>query len=152
MTTSEQNLVSVETQSEYSVTTGRRETRIFVKMYVEAASSGLIADMGAERWQTLCVLASFMDANGDCYPSQEHIAARLGVSRQAAGKRIKSLLAYRWRGRPLVVATKARADGTQRFENTRYTVLPVSQLAIFDGEVEAMSAGADTARPVYGST
>ncbi|EMT54785.1 putative transcriptional regulator [Brevibacillus borstelensis AK1] len=147
----EQNLVSVETQSEYSVTTGRRETRIFVKMYVDAAISGLIADMGAERWQTLCVLASFMDANGDCYPSQEHIARRLGVSRQTAAARIKSLLAYRWRGRPLVHATRGREDGSQRFDNTRYTVLPVSQLAIFNGEAEAMSSGADTGLSVYGS-
>ncbi|QQE73164.1 helix-turn-helix domain-containing protein [Brevibacillus composti] len=147
----EHNLVSIETQSEYSVTTGRRETRIFVKMYVDAVHSGLLADIGDENWRTLCVIAAFMDERGECYPTQELIAHRLGVSLQTAAARIKSLLAYRWRGRPLVHATKGREDGSQRFDNTRYTVLPVSQLAIFSGEAEAMSSGADTGRSVYGS-
>jgi hypothetical protein len=47
------NLVSIESQSEYSITTGKKETRIFVKMYVEAVHSGLIANMGPERWQNV---------------------------------------------------------------------------------------------------
>lgn len=38
------NLVSVERQSEYSITEGKTETRIFVKMYVSAVRDGLIAD------------------------------------------------------------------------------------------------------------
>lgn len=40
--TIEQRLVSVESQTEYSVTSGATETRIFVKMYVDAAKAGLI--------------------------------------------------------------------------------------------------------------
>lgn len=61
-----QNLVSVETQSEYSVTTGRRETRIFVKMYVDAVHSGLLADIGDENWRTLCVIAAFSRETDRC--------------------------------------------------------------------------------------
>jgi biotin operon repressor len=132
------NLVSIETQSEYSLTTGKKETRIFVKMYVDAVKSGLIADMGAERWQTLCVLASFMNEKGECYPTQEQIAKALGISREAANRRIKSLCEYRWNGRPIVVKEKRRDDKTQRWENAHYTILPLSQLAIFNGETESM--------------
>ncbi|WP_231929028.1 helix-turn-helix domain-containing protein [Brevibacillus sp. SKDU10] len=70
----EHNLVSVETQSEFSVTSGRRETRIFLKMYVDAVHSGFLADIGDENWRTLCVIASFMNEKGECYPTQEMIA------------------------------------------------------------------------------
>lgn len=99
---------------------------IFFYVYVDAVSSGMVADMGAERWQTLCVLASFMDESGVCYPSQDYIAARLGVSRQAANKRIKRLLAYRWEGEEVVTAEK-RQHGNN-WQNTVYTIQPVSRL------------------------
>lgn len=133
---SNENILSVETQREYSLTTGKSETRIFVKMYVDAVKSGLIADLGAERWQTLCVLASFMDERGECYPSQDHIASALNIRREAASKRIKSLCNYRWNGRQIVVKSQSREGETQRWLNCRYTILPLSQLAIFNGNVE----------------
>ncbi|GIN89878.1 hypothetical protein J22TS1_09290 [Siminovitchia terrae] len=47
-TDSQDNLVSIEAQTEHSLTTGKSETRIFVKMYVDAVRSGLIADMGED--------------------------------------------------------------------------------------------------------
>lgn len=125
------NLVSIETQSEYSITSGKKETRIFVKMYVEAVHSGLIADMGPERWQTLCVIAAFMDENGECYPTQYAIAERLKVARETANRRIKSLCEYRWQGRPVVVKVQSRDHEKQTWDNVRYTILPISGLEIF---------------------
>jgi hypothetical protein len=125
-------LVSVESQSEFSITSGKKETRIFVKMYVEAVHGGLIADMGAERWQTLCVIAAFMDDKGECYPTQYAIANRLNVKRETANRRIKSLCDYRWQGRPLVEKVQARNHEKQTWDNVRYTILPISGLTIFD--------------------
>lgn len=125
------NLVSVETQTEYSVTSGKHETRIFLKMYVDAVHSGFLADIGDENWRTLCVIASFMNAKGECYPTQELIAQRLGVSRQTANKRVKRLLDYRWNGNAVINAVRKRSE-KGKWENTRYTVLPISHLAIFD--------------------
>ncbi|MDQ0174462.1 helix-turn-helix domain-containing protein [Bacillus chungangensis] len=123
-------MLSVESQREYSITSGKAETRIFVKMYVDAVHSGLIADMGAERWQTLCVLAAFMDADGNCFPSQELIANRLKVTRETANRRIRALCDYRWNGSPLVEKVRARQKGGI-WENARYTIKPISNLGIF---------------------
>lgn len=141
---SSDNLVSVEAQTEHSLTTGKSETRIFLKMYVDAVKHGLIADMGDSNWRTLCVIASFMDEKGNCWPTQSQIAKGLGVSRQAASARIRKLLDYRWQGRPLVEAVKVRTDkGT--WDNTRYTVLPISQLRIFEAEPEDLTPMQPTA-------
>jgi hypothetical protein len=128
---SEKNLVSVETQSELSLTTGKKETRIFVKMYVEAVHSGLIADMGPERWQTLCVIAAFMDEKGECYPTQYAIAERLNVARETANRRIKSLCEYRWQGRAVIEKVQSRDHEKQTWDNVRYTILPISGLKMF---------------------
>lgn len=133
----EENLVSIESQTERSFTEGKSETKIFLKMYVSAVKHGLLADMGDSNWRTLCVVASFMNEQGECYPTQSQIAKGLGVSRQAAGKRVRKLLDYRWQGQPLVTAVKDRSEG--RFDNTRYTVLPISQIRIFDAEPEELS-------------
>lgn len=127
---SENSLVSVERQTEYSINKQKHETRIFVKMYVDAVRSGLIADMGAKNWTTLCVIASFMDEKGECYPTQDYIAKGLGVSRQTANKYVNDLLEYRWQGQPVVRVVKERNKG--KFANNRYTVLPVSNLEIFN--------------------
>jgi hypothetical protein len=125
------HLVSVETQSELSLTTGKKETRIFVKMYVEAVHSGLIADMGPERWQTLCVIAAFMDEKGECYPTQYAIAERLSVARETANRRIKSLCEYRWQGRAVIEKVQSRDHEKQTWDNVRYTILPISGLKMF---------------------
>jgi hypothetical protein len=125
------HLISVETQSELSLTTGKKETRIFVKMYVEAVHSGLIADMGPERWQTLCVIAAFMDEKGECYPTQYAIAERLKVARETANRRIKSLCEYRWQGRAVIEKVQSRDHEKQTWDNVRYTILPISGLKMF---------------------
>jgi hypothetical protein len=127
----DKHLVSVETQSELSLTTGKKETRIFVKMYVEAVHSGLIADMGPERWQTLCVIAAFMDEKGECYPTQYAIAERLKVARETANRRIKSLCEYRWQGRAVIEKVQSRDHEKQTWDNVRYTILPISGLKMF---------------------
>jgi len=91
----ENELVSVVSQTEHNLTEGKSETKIYLKMYVDAVRYGLLADMGDNNWRTLCVLASFMNEKGECFPTQAQIAKGLGVSRQAAQRRLKKLAEYR---------------------------------------------------------
>ncbi|SFS47416.1 helix-turn-helix domain-containing protein [Marininema halotolerans] len=104
--------------------------RIFVKLYIDAVHAGMVADMGADNWHTLCVLASFIDKDGTCYPSQEYLADRMGVkTREAANRRIKALCEYRWEGRTVVTKEKVRGKG-QMFANNKYYFTEVSPFAI----------------------
>jgi DNA-binding MarR family transcriptional regulator len=76
-----------------------------------------------------------MSEDGKCWPTQSQIAKGLGVSRETANRRVKKLEAYRWQGKPLIEKKRERQkDG--RWENARYTILPISQLRIFKAEPE----------------
>ncbi|MGF9711690.1 helix-turn-helix domain-containing protein [Paenibacillus naphthalenovorans] len=86
--------------------------------------------MGADLYATLTVIAAHMDADGHCYPTQASIGRMLGVNRQTANKYVQRLLAYRWRGEPVIVAEKVRGPGG-RFDRNVYTVTAASGLAIF---------------------
>lgn len=104
--------------------------RIYFRTYVDTIKSGIIADMGPELWATLNVIAAHMDADGRCYPSQAAIGRLLGVNRQTANKYVQRLLAYRWRGSPVLVAENVR-EGGGRFGKNVYTITEAGGLAIF---------------------
>ena len=132
-----QKLISVEVKKEFDVLNKNWQEQVYVKLYVAARTSGFLADISDRDWKTLCVLATFMDAQGNCYPSQIQIAEALGIGRQAANERISSLLRYRWHGRPIVTVAKTRKDVCtgkkgERWANNRYTILPLSNLGFGD--------------------
>ncbi len=108
--------------------------KIFIKMYVEAVHSGMLADMGPERWQTLCALASFMDRDGKCYPTQELLGHRLGISKENANRRVQKLLKYRWNGEPVLTMIKVRNPISGSWLKSVYTIHPNSGLSIFDAD------------------
>jgi len=127
-------LVTVEFQTEVDVATGSREKRMFVKMYFDARDSGLLAALPDELWKTLCCLATYMDEDGNCYPSQALLGAALGISRQHINYRIKRLLAFRFHGEPILTMSKSRQKkrGGSRWANNVYRLRPITGLAMFD--------------------
>jgi len=138
-------LVSVEFQTEVDVATGSREHRMFIKMYFEARESGLLASIPGELWKMLCCLATYMDENGNCYPTQERIARDLGIRRQRANERIQDLLNFRFNGQP-VLSLKRKTRVRGRWNNNVYRIQPISALKIFDKtEAATMSANPDMA-------
>lgn len=88
---------------------------------VKAIKEGLLKELDGGAWLTLCNLAAFIDAGGICSPSQELLAQKMGISRYAVSARIKKLLAYRWKGEPIVTAEKIRGENA-RYEKTIYTL------------------------------
>lgn len=103
---------------------------LFIKLYISMRKSGLLAHLSDKDFRTLITLATFMDEEGTCYPSQFALARALGVTQSAAAKRVKSLLRIHWQGRPLVTADKTRSP-SGRFARTRYAIQPESGLRIF---------------------
>ena len=129
-------LVTVEFQTEIDVATGNREQRMFVKMYFDARDSGLLAALPDELWKTLCCLATYMDEDGNCYPSQARLASDLSIRREHMNKRIKRLLAFRFHGAPVITMTKSRESkrGGSRWANNVYRLRPITGLAMFAEE------------------
>ena len=130
-------LVSIQIEKELDVFEGNAgwEHRVFVKLYVAARTSGLLAEISDRDWKTLCTLATFMDEDGVCYPSQAQLAHALQIHRATANERIQSLAGFRFKGRPVLLVSKRRSQG-KRFAANLYTILPVSELKIFDRKQE----------------
>jgi hypothetical protein len=135
-------LFSVEVNKSYNVIDQEWQSEIYFKIYLSMFKSGLVRELGSDRFAVLMAIASFMDDTGKCYPTQEQIAEILGISRATANKRINSLLEFRWNSRPIIERQKVRFKMSPN-ENSVYTVLPLSQLAIFKGEIEAVDANPD---------
>ncbi|MEK4697788.1 helix-turn-helix domain-containing protein [Bacillus sp. FSL M8-0063] len=107
---------------------------VYVKFFV-GARNGLIAEMGAKLWTTYSVLATYMDRDGYCYPSQDQLARNLGIRRETVSRRIKELLDFRWKGDPLVTVERKRVNGNQ-FTNLVYCVNPTYAYRIFTESIE----------------
>jgi len=127
----DEKMVTVEIQKEFDVLDKAWENKVFVKLFVAARTSGLLKKISDREFKTLIALALYMDENGDCYPSQDQVARDLGISRETANRRIKSLLRFRFNGEPVLTAARLRNKGGT-WENVRYTILPVAHLKIFE--------------------
>src|SRR5689334_13259411 len=125
-------LVTIEVQREHDLFSGEMAERIFVKLYVAARESGLLAAISDRDWKTLCTLATYMDGDGYCYPSQAELAKAMGCSRQMANERVKSLAAFRFQGRQVLLVVKGKRSGSGEWTRNGYRVLPISRLRIYD--------------------
>lgn len=100
-----------------------------IKVYHGLANSGLLSALPGKSVKTLLALAMFMNEEGKCFPSRTKLAKILGVSEKQVSFNIKALEDFRFNGKPIVEVDRSNW-------NNFYRVLPASQIAIFDGEVE----------------
>ena len=95
-------ILEVTIERNFDVVNKGWENRIFLKLYLSIRTSGLLGAISDKNLKTLITLATFMDAEGKCFPSQECLAKSLNLTQAGVAKRMKSLLAFRWQGRQFV--------------------------------------------------
>jgi len=96
-----------------------QQGEVFIKFYA-GARNGLMAHLGADLWHLYCALATYMDRDGSCYPTQKKLARDLGIRRETVNKRLKRLLEIEYNGEKIVTAEKRRDPKTQVYVNTVY--------------------------------
>jgi biotin operon repressor len=141
-------LVTVESQRELDLFTGQQVERTFVKLYVAARRSGLLAAISDRDWKTLCTLATYMDAAGYCFPSQAALARAMGCSRQMANERIRNLAAFRFQGQAVLLVVKGQRSAQGTWAHNGYRVLPIARLRIYDQPRDAGQPRRKTTRTV----
>lgn len=95
---------------------------MFTKVYHEPLDGGLLRALGAEGTQTLLALATFIDRDGKCYPTQDQLAELVGVSRTTMNKRVNELCKVQYNGEYVLLKEQVRYKGN--FSNNVYTVNP----------------------------
>jgi hypothetical protein len=126
------------------MTTKRKDMRhLFARMHLSFIEDGLLAainqEAGAGSVIALLVIVKHMDSEGIAYPSQQLIAKESGVTERTAGTWIRSLLSFKWNGRPIMTVEKMD-NGKGHLYNV-YRVLPASQWSIFHGDVHEEDDG-----------
>lgn len=129
-------LMDVAIERRFDVLKKSWDSIVFTKLYQSLRTSGLLAKLSDKDFKTLICLSTFVDAEGNCFPSQEALSQALGISHSAAAERIKSLLSFHWQGKPLISAKKIK---TWRgvLDSTIYSILPESSMNIFDNDEES---------------
>lgn len=134
----ENNLFSVSHNKEINLASGETVNNVYVRVYTSMFTSGLVARMGANRFTTLMALASYMDAQGECYPTQIQLAEAIGVHKNTVNKYINELLEFKIDGKPLVTRQKVNKGQGKIF--SYYKIHPLSQLAKFNGNIESLDS------------
>jgi len=143
------SLFSVSHDQELNLGNGKTINNVYVRVYTSLFTSGLVARMGSNRFTTLMALASYMDAQGECYPTQIQLADAIGVHKNTVNKYINELLDFTIDGKPLVTRTKI--NRSQGKISSYYKIHPLSQLAKFGGEIINLE-GTKTGRLVLDHT
>ncbi|MFL6559228.1 MAG: helix-turn-helix domain-containing protein [Bacillus sp. (in: firmicutes)] len=122
---------------------------IFVKFHKHALTSGLIGELGPERWQTLSALALYMNDRGKCFPSQDTIAEHLDIRRETVNRRIKALCDFRWQGQPILTKEQTKHPRNKTFLQNTYFISQASGFKFGKEENKAPSDTDDTDRVTY---
>lgn len=126
-------MFTVSIDKEYDVMKKEFSSSIYLRVYTSLFKAGIVRDLKPANFTVLLAIASFMDADGNCYPTQRQIAEITGITTPTVNKAVNELLEFKVNGIPII--TREFVQNGQ-FKNSYYTVNPLSQLAIFDGLVK----------------
>lgn len=129
-----EKMLAVSHEVDVDLSNGTKTEQVYVRVYNSIFTSGIVSAIGTSGLTTLIALASFMDENGECYPTQQQIADRIGCHKNTANKYVNDLLEARINGEPIVTRTKLNKGNGLIY--SYYKIHPLSQLAKFDGTIE----------------
>ena len=102
---------------------------IFHKVHLSFFTSGLAKEIGATKFFVLNALASYMKEDGFCYPTQEQLEERTGISTKSI--HLKELSQMEIDGKPILKMDKYPTKNGHY--NYAYKVLPLSQISKYEG-------------------
>jgi DNA-binding MarR family transcriptional regulator len=106
----------------------KQEAKLFLQLWIFPLKNGLLAQLKPEQWQTLSALATFMNKNGECFPSLRTLAHMLGLKDQGAvSARIKNLEGHTYENEPILIVRRGKRlseKGTYLFTNNTYFLNP----------------------------
>ncbi|PFW43810.1 helix-turn-helix domain-containing protein [Priestia megaterium] len=130
-------MFSISFDKEMNHYTNEVESQVYLRVYTSMFTSGLVGKMGIQNFATLMAISSYMNEEGECFPTQRQLAERMGVHRNSVNRYVNSLLEFRIEDKPLV--TREIVNQGKGRVSSFYKIHPLSQIAIFQGEIESLS-------------
>jgi hypothetical protein len=129
----ENKMFTVSIDKEFDITKKEFNSSIYLRVYTSLFKAGIVKDLKPTNFTVLLAIASHMDAEGNCYPTQRQIAELTGLTAPTVNKAVNELLTFKVNGKEIL---KRELVQVGQFKNSYYTVNPLSQIAIFDGQVK----------------
>jgi transcriptional regulator with XRE-family HTH domain len=126
-------MLKISVDKQFNVETKEFNEELYLRLYISAFKSGLVSDLKPTNFTVLLTICSYMNAKGECFPTQRQIAERCGISKTTVNKAINELMEYKVNDKPLI---ERQIVNVGSYKNSVYTVNPVSQVAIFNGDIE----------------
>lgn len=141
-----EKMFTISIDKEFDVMKKEFNSSIYLRVYTSLFQAGVVKDLKATNFTVLLAIASFMDAEGNCYPTQRQISTITGMSTPTVNKAVNALLEFKVNDKPIITRDFVQQG---QFKNSYYTVNPLSQIAIFDGLVkEIETTGVDLLKKV----
>lgn len=121
------NMFTVSIDKEFDVLKKEYSNSIYLRLYTSLFESGIVKDLKPTNFTVLLVITSFMDDEGNCYPTQRQISELSGISLPTVNKAVNSLLKFEINGTPILRREMVK---TGRYKNSYYTVNPITPITI----------------------
>lgn len=118
-----EQLLSIGFNKEFDIINRTEHIETYLKINTRAIKEGLINKLGPTDFSVLMAIASFLDIEGNCYPTQRQIATITGMSLTTVNTSISRLLKFTINDRPLL-ERELKGDGIKK--NSYYSFMRYS--------------------------
>ena len=111
-----------------------------IKLDIHAIQQGILKEIGAGEFIILLAIASYMDREGEAFPSQRKLAELTGYSLPTVNKLVNKLLTTKINGVPVLARDLEQAGGRKKFSvyklNVEKTENSTSDLSVEQEDVQ----------------